>query len=410
MNFDDTPELAAFRREVQEFLAANAKPKAGDETDWSRNASATDPAVAEDYRRRCRQWQRTLFDNGWAGIAWPKAFGGRGGNAAQQIIFNQELAKYDATSGFIGAAQALVGPAIMAFGTPEQQARYLPPLLSGEESWCQLFSEPEAGSDLAALGTRAVLDGDEWVVNGQKVWNSAANHADFGILICRTDPEAPKHSGITYFIVDMKTPGIEVRPLVQAQGVAHFNEVFFSDVRIPAANVVGRVNDGWKVTKVTLRSESSMISGGGQASTFVNVLATIRRVGKDTDPIVRGELAKVWTNEQILKYLSMRMQTAVMTGRKDVAVHGSLLKNFFTRSFAHRATLALDCEGPEGMLTGADAEGDGFWQYQCLNQFASKIGGGTEEVHRNNLAEQALGLPREQSGDIDTPWNRLRRS
>lgn len=410
MNFDDTPELAEFRAEVREFLAAHAKPKAGDETDWSRNASATDPEVAADYRRRCAQWQRTLYDNGWAGIAWPKAFGGRGGNASQQIVFNQELAKFDATAGFIGAAQALVGPAIMAFGTPEQQARYLPPLLSGEESWCQLFSEPEAGSDLAVLGTRAVLDGDEWVVNGQKVWNSAANHADFGILICRTDPEVPKHAGITYFIVDMKTRGIDVRPLVQAQGVAHFNEVFFSDVRIPAANVVGPVHGGWKVTKVTLRSESSMISGGGQASTFVNVLATVNRTGRHLDPVIRQELAKVWSNEQILKYLSMRMQTAAMTGRKDVAVHGSLLKNFFTRSFAHRATLALDCEGPEGMLTGADAEGDGFWQYQCLNQFASKIGGGTEEVHRNNLAEQALGLPREQSGDIDTPWNQLRRS
>ncbi|MCB1284801.1 MAG: acyl-CoA dehydrogenase family protein [Microthrixaceae bacterium] len=410
MNFDDTPEEAAFRAEVQAFLAANAKPKAGDETDWSRNGASTDHAVAEDYRRRCREWQRTLYDNGWAGIAWPKAFGGRGGNASQQIIFNQELAKYDATSGFIGAAQALVGPAIMAFGTPEQQQRYLPPLLSGEESWCQLFSEPEAGSDLATLGARAVLDGDEWVVNGQKLWNSSAQHADFGILICRTNPDVPKHAGITYFIVDMRTPGIEVRPLIQAQGVAHFNEVFFSDVRIPAANVVGAVNDGWKVTKVTLRSESSMISGGGQASTFVNVLATIRRTGRDTDPLVRQELAKVWSNEQILRYLSMRMQTAVMTGRKDLALHGSLLKNFFTRSFTHRATLALDCEGPEGMLTGADAEGDGFWQYQCINQFASKIGGGTEEVHRNNLAEQALGLPREASADVDTPWNQLRRS
>ena len=410
MNFDDTPEEAAFRAEVQAFLAANAKPKAGDETDWSRNGASTDHAVAEDYRRRCREWQRTLYDNGWAGIAWPKAFGGRGGNASQQIIFNQELAKYDATSGFIGAAQALVGPAIMAFGTPEQQQRYLPPLLSGEESWCQLFSEPEAGSDLATLGARAVLDGDEWVVNGQKLWNSSAQHADFGILICRTNPDVPKHAGITYFIVDMRTPGIEVRPLIQAQGVAHFNEVFFSDVRIPAANFVGAVNDGWKVTKVTLRSESSMISGGGQASTFVNVLATIRRTGRDTDPLVRQELAKVWSNEQILRYLSMRMQTAVMTGRKDLALHGSLLKNFFTRSFTHRATLALDCEGPEGMLTGADAEGDGFWQYQCINQFASKIGGGTEEVHRNNLAEQALGLPREASADVDTPWNQLRRS
>jgi len=409
MDFEDSAEEAAFRAEVREFLGAHATPKAGDESDWSRNGASVDPVVADDYRRRCREWQRTLYDNGWAGIAWPKAFGGRGGNAAQQIIFNQELAKFDATSGFLTAALALVGPTLMAHGTPEQQQRYLAPLLSGEESWCQLFSEPEAGSDLATLGTRAVLDGDEWIVNGQKVWNSSAQHADFGILICRTDPSVPKHNGITYFIVDMRTPGIEVRPLVQAQGVAHFNEVFFSDVRIPAANVVGTVNDGWKVTKTTMRSESSMISGAGQATTFVNVLATVRRCGKDTDPVVRQELAKVWSNEQILRYLSMRTQTAVMTGRRDLAIHGSLLKNFFTRSFTHRATLALDCEGAEGMLSGSDAEGDGFWQYQCINQFASKIGGGTEEVHRNNLAEQALGLPREPAADLDTPWNQLKR-
>jgi acyl-CoA dehydrogenase len=409
VNFDDTPDEAAFRSEVRSFLEAHARPKAGDETDWSRNGAATDPEIAEDYRQRCRDWQRTLFDNGWAGIAWPKAFGGRGGTAAHQIIFNQELAGFDATSGFLTAALALVGPTIMAHGTREQQARYLTPLLRGDELWCQLFSEPGAGSDLAAIATRAVRDGDEFVVNGQKVWNSSAQHADFGILITRTDPEATKHNGITYFIVDMKTPGIEVRPLVQAQGVAHFNEVFLSDVRIPATNVVGEINDGWKVTRTTLRSESAMISGAGQATTFVTVLATARRTGAAANPVVRQELAKVWSNEQILRYLGMRSQTAVMTGRKELAVHGSLLKNFFTRSFAHRSTLALNSEGAEGML-GSDAEGEGFWQYQCMNQFASRIGGGTEEVHRNNLAEQVLGLPREQNLDIDLPWSQTRRA
>ena len=416
MDFEDTPEEAAFRAEAREFLSSVARPRSGDETDWSRNGAAIDPVVAADYRRRCQEWQRTLYDNGWAGIAWPKAFGGRGGTAAHQIIFNQELARFDATSGFITAALALVGPTLMAHGNRDQQARYLDPLLRGDEFWCQLFSEPGAGSDLAALGTRAVFepgvgpDGEgEWVVNGQKVWTSSAQHADFGILITRTDPDVAKHDGMTYFIVDMKSPGVDVRPLVQAQGVAHFNEVFLSDVRIPARNIVGEVGGGWKVAKTTLRSESSMISGAGQATVFVNVLATARRTGRDTDPVVRQELAKVWSNEQILRYLSMRSQTAAMTGRKELAVHGSLLKNFFTRSFAHRATLALDCEGPEAML-GAEAEGGGFWQYQCMNQFASKIGGGTEEVHRNNLAEQALGLPREPAADVGVAWSSLRRS
>jgi len=394
---------------VQTFLSANAELRRGDDRDWSRNGAATDPVLAEDYRRRCHAWQKLLFDSGWAGLTWPTQFGGRGLGAAQQIIFGQELAAYDATSGFLTAAQALVGPTLMQHGSAAQQERYLAPLLSGEESWCQLFSEPGAGSDLAALATRAVLDRDHWVVNGQKVWTSSAQHANFGILIARTDPDVPKHEGLTYFIVDMRSAGIEVRPLIQAQGVAHFNEVFFSDLRIPETNLVGEVGDGWKVARTTLRSESSMISGAGQATNFAAVLSTARRLERTEDAVLRQELAKVWTNEQVLKWMSWRTQTAVMTGRRELALHGSLLKNFFTRSLAHRVNLAVELEGPEGMLWH-DAEGDGFWQYQCLNQFASRIGGGTEEVHRNNLGEQALGLPREPALDRDVPWTQTKRS
>jgi alkylation response protein AidB-like acyl-CoA dehydrogenase len=404
----DTDEQAAFRLEVRAFLNANADLKQGDDRDWSRNGASTDPVVAEGYRRRCMAWQRLLADNGWAGITWPKEFGGRGGTSVQQMIFNQEIARYDATSGFITATLALVGSTLMAHATPEQQERHLGPLLRGEELWCQLFSEPEAGSDLSNVGCRAVRDGDEFVVNGQKVWNSEAQHAAFGILLVRTSPDLPKHDGITFLMVDMSTPGIEVRPLVQAQGVAHFNEVFFDDVRIPIANVIGDFDGGWKVTRTTLRNESSMISGAGQATTFPAVLATARRVGRTSEPVVRQELARVWSNEAVLRYLQLRTQTAVATGRRDLAIHGSLLKNAFTRTLAHRVTLALDLEGPEGMLD-ADAEGSGFWQYQCLNQFASRIGGGTEEIHRNNLAEQALGLPREQRTDLDVPWRDLQR-
>ena len=411
VDFEDSPELAAFRAEVRDFLDANAEVRHGDERDWSRNGAATDEDVAADYRRRCREWQATLADNGWAGLTWPKAFGGRGGTPAHQIVFNQELARYDTTSGFITAAQALVGPTLMKHGTPEQQARYMEPLLRGDEWWCQLFSEPGAGSDLSSMSTRAVLDEStgEWVVNGQKVWTSNAQYADFGILVARTDPEVPKHAGLTYFVVDMTTPGIEIRPLVQAQGVAHFNEVFLSDVRIPAANVVGEVGDGWTVTRTTLRSESSMISGAGQATPFTAVLALARERGRTEDPVIRQGLARVYTNELIQKWMGWRTQTAVMTGRYELGLHGSLMKNFFTRSFAFKVGLALDIEGAEGMLSD-DAEGGGFWQYQFLNQFASKIGGGTEEVHRNNLGEQALGLPREPSVDKDLPWNQTRRS
>ncbi len=409
MDIGDSPEQAAFRAEVRAFLDAHAELKRGDERDWSRNGASTDPRISADFRRRCQEWQRTLFDKGWAGITWPERFGGRGGTAAQQMIFNQELARYDATSGFLTAAQALVGPTLMQHGTPEQQARYVKPLLRGDEIWCQLFSEPGAGSDLSTLGCRAVRDGDEFVVTGQKVWTSQAQHAQFGILLTRTDPDVPKHDGITFLIVDMASPGIEVRPLVQAQGVAHFNEVFLDEVRIPVSNVVGEIDGGWKVARTTLRNESSMISGAGQATTFVAVRSTAERMGRTSDPHVRQELARVWTNEQVLRYLQLRTQTAVVTGRRDVAVHGSLMKNFFTRSLSHRVTLAVDLLGPEGMLWD-DAEGGGFWQYQCLNQFASRIGGGTEEVHRNNLAEQALGLPREQRSDLDVPWKDVPKS
>ena len=409
MDFEDSPELAAFRKEVRTFLEGNAEPRRGDDRDWSRNVSSTDPEVAEDFRRRCHEWQATLFDNGWAGLTWPESFGGRGLSAAHQIVFNQELANFDATAGFITAYQALVGPTLMQHGTPAQQDRYIEQLLSGGEVWCQLFSEPGAGSDLASLATRAVRDGDEWVVDGQKVWTSGAQHADFGILIARTDPDAPKHKGITFFIVDMSTPGIEVRPLVQAQGVAHFNEVFLSGVRIPAANVVGEVGDGWRVARTTLRSESQMISGASQSTGFTAVLSTARRTGAVEDPRIRQRLAEVYSNEQILRWMGWRSQTAVMTGRLELALHGSLLKNFFTRALSKRVELAVEMEGAEGMLWD-DAEGEGFWQFQCLHQFASRIGGGTEEVHRNNLGEQALGLPREPGGDRDVPWSQTKRS
>jgi len=411
VDFDDSPALAEFRAEVRAFLDEHAELRHGDERDWSRNGATTDEEVAADYRARCRRWQATLADHGWAGLTWPVAFGGRGGTPAEQIVFNQELARYDATSGFITAAQALVGPTLMKHGSAAQQERYLSPLLRGDEWWCQLFSEPGAGSDLSSMATRAVLDEatGEWVVNGQKVWTSNAQYADFGILVARTDPDVPKHAGLTYFILDMTSPGIEIRPLVQAQGVAHFNEVFLSDVRIPAGNVVGEVGDGWNVTRTTLRSESSMISGAGQATPFTAVLALARRHGRTDDPTVRQDLARVYANEQIQKWMGWRTQTAVMTGRYELMLHGSLLKNFFTRSFAFKVGVALDLEGAEGMLSD-DAEADGFWQYQFLNQFASRIGGGTEEVHRNNLGEQALGLPREPSVDRDLPWNQTRRS
>jgi len=409
MDFEDIPEDAAFRAEVRAFLEAHAGLKSGTDADWSRGGVATDPAVLAAYEDRCRDWQAVLYDNGWAGIAWPKAFGGRGGTPSQSIIFNQEVRRFDVTTGFIGAAQQLVGPPIMRHGNEQQQARYLGPLLRGDERWCQLFSEPGAGSDLAALSTRAERDGDEWVVTGQKVWTSGAHHADFGILIARTDPDAPKHRGISFFIVDMRSPGIEVRPLVQATGLSHFNEVFLNEVRVPAANLVGELNGGWAVTRTVLASESGMIGGAGQASTFDSVVAVARAFGRTEDPIVRQRLADVFTRERILTFLQLRMQTAIMT-KRGTPPDPSVLKNAFTSALSLRVELAQDLEGAAGMLAGVDAPQAGFWQMQVMGQFSSRIGGGTNEVHRTMLGERALGLPAEARDDKDVPWRETRRS
>ncbi|MBI2705992.1 MAG: acyl-CoA dehydrogenase family protein [Actinobacteria bacterium] len=409
MDFDDTPEDAAFRTEARAFLEAHAPRKTGTDADWSRGAMAEHPDEQAVYHKRCQEWQATLYDNGWAGIAWPKAFGGRGGTPAQQIIFNQEAARYDVTSGFVGAAQHLVGPPLMRHGSPEQHARHLGPLLRGDELWCQLFSEPGAGSDLAALATRAVRDGDEWMVNGQKVWTSAAQHADFGILLARTDPDAPKHKGITFFIVDMRTSGIDIRPLVQATGLTHFNEVFLTDVRIPAENVVGEVHGGWAVARTTLASEAGMIGGAGQSSTFDAVLALARECGRTGDPEIRLALADVYLRERILKFHQYRMQTAIMH-KRGTPPDPSVLKNFFTQSLSKRVELAIALQGAAGMLAGKDAIHDGFWQKQVVAQFSSRIGGGTNEVHKNMIGERALGLPAEPRSDKDVAWRDLPRS
>jgi alkylation response protein AidB-like acyl-CoA dehydrogenase len=408
MEFEDTPAEAAFRAEARAFLDAHAPRRSGDDLSWTKGLLSLDPAEEEAYRDRCRAWQRTLFDNGWAGITWPKQYGGRGATTVESMIFNQEAANYAATSGFIAAALQLVGPPILAFGTDEQKQRYIPPLLRGDELWCQLFSEPGAGSDLASVRTRAERDGDEWIVNGQKVWTSAGQHADFGILLARTDPDVPKHKGITFFVLDMKSPGVECRPLIQATGLAEFNEVFFTDVRVPHENVIGAVHEGWKVARVTLASEAGMIGGAGASSGFSGILALAQKLGVTDDPLLRQRLADVWMRERILKFLGMRMQTAIL--HKNITPPDpSVLKNFFVQSLSKRVELAVDLQGAAGMLL-EDGHEDGFWQLQLMAQFKSRIGGGTNEVHRNMIGERALGLPREPDQWHDQPWSETPRS
>jgi alkylation response protein AidB-like acyl-CoA dehydrogenase len=404
VNFDESPDESALRSEIRAFLEAHASLKTGTDADWSRGPTDDSEEAALAYSLRCREWQKVLYDNGWAGITWPREFGGRGDSAAVSVIFGQEAAKFDVTQGFGGAALSLVGPPIMRHGNAEQQERYLSKLLSGEEQWCQLFSEPSAGSDLAALSTRAVRDGDTFVVNGQKVWNTQAQFADWGILIARTDPDVPKHKGITFFLVDMHTPGIEVRPLVQATGQAHFNEVFFSDVVIPVENVVGEINNGWPVTRTVMASEAGMIgSSQGGPSSFDALLKTARVFGRTDDPVIRERLADIYARERMLQLLGLRMQSFILNGRGNPP-DPSVMKNFMVQSAERKYDLAIEIEGPAGMLDKVDAPDRGFWQGQIMGQYGSRIGGGTTEVHRNMIAERALGLPRDILADKDLPW------
>ncbi len=392
MDFDDTPEEAAFRAEARAWLEANAVPRGAPE-DFSAGHFAGDMEPAE-YVKRCRWWQGQLHEGGWAGISWPKAFGGRGGKPIEEAIFAEEQAKFGVSVGVFAVAFGMVAPTLMQHATREQQARYLPAMLRGDELWCQLFSEPDAGSDLASLSTRAVRDGDEFVVNGQKVWTSNAQHSELGILIARTNPDAPRHAGITYFVVDMSTPGIDVRPLRQMNGEAHFNEVFLHDVRVPAANVVGEVDDGWKVAVTTLSNERVAIAGGSGVSDPERLLQLARTVGVCRDPLFRQRVAQVWSRNEVIRFLRLRSRTALSQGRRP-GPEASVMKLAYARYVKQLADLAIGIQGPYGQLDHPDALADGIFQQKWINAVQSSIGGGTDEIQRNIVGERVLGLPRE---------------
>ena len=398
MHIGDSPEEAAFRAEARAWLSQHASPRSDDGGSWHDDLDAHSIA--------CKKWQRVLFDNGWAGLSWPKQFGGRGGSHLQESIFNEEQAKFDTHTGLFAVSLGMVGPTLMAHGTPEQQEEFLPKMLSGEHVWCQLFSEPNAGSDLANVATRAIEDGDDFIVNGQKVWTSMGQYADYGILLTRTEPDAPKHKGITYFIVDMKTPGIEVRPLVQMTGVAHFNEVFLTDVRIPKANIVGGLHGGWAVANTTLTSERGFIGGGSSSWSVDELIDFARERGLDKDPVVRGKLAECYARAQTLTYLGYRLRTAA-SNRTMPGPEMFVMKLAYARHWSRTMDVAMDIAGAHGMISG-DAAGDALhWQHNLLGQFAIRLGGGTNEVQQNIIGERGLGLPREPSVDRDQPWRSL---
>jgi acyl-CoA dehydrogenase len=341
----------------------------------------------EEHTRRQKEWQGTLHEHGWAGITWPKEFGGRGGTPLQQAIFTQEHNQYGVNVGAFSVAIGMAGPTILRHGTDEQKDRFLRPMLRGEVLWCQLFSEPGAGSDLAGVTTKAVRDGDEWVVTGQKVWTSMATESEWGILLARTDPEAPKHKGITYFIVDMATPGFDVRPLRQMTGASHFSEVFIDGVRIPAENVLGEVNGGWACAVTTLSNERGLIAGGNRSSDSVALIAQAQKLGRSDDPVLRQALVDCWTRQQIQRYLGYRAQTAMSQGRAP-GPETSIMKLFAAEYLRRLGNAALEMLGPDGMLNND-------WGQRFLHAPSIRIAGGSNEIQRNIVGERVLGLPRD---------------
>jgi alkylation response protein AidB-like acyl-CoA dehydrogenase len=403
MRIEDSPDEARFRAEARAWLDAHAQRRSDGEAEGPSGPRHSPEAEAEHFRRS-RAWQATLFDGGWAAIPWPAEYGGRGGSPAQEMIFAEELANYDVSSGFLSSTIGLVAPALMQHGNEQQRSRYLRRLLRGDDAWCQLFSEPNAGSDLAALRTRADRDGDDFVIHGQKLWTTSAQYCDLGLLLARTNPELPKHRGITCFIADMRDPGVDIRPLVTITGGTHFNEVFFADVRIPAENVIGEVDGGWAVARTTLAHESVMI---GTASTGTREVDQLLKIARDrgvaSDPRVQRDLARVYTNECVLGLFRTRLQAAVRAGRMP-DVDGSVMKVFWAESRAFKDEVALGLLGSQGLLDGDDAIEHGRWQGQYLDFAMGTIGGGTCEVHRNGIGERVLGLPREPRSDRDAAF------
>jgi alkylation response protein AidB-like acyl-CoA dehydrogenase len=349
---------------------------------------------SEAYAKECREWQRQLYDGGWAGLTWPTAFGGRGASVMESLIFNKEQARYSVPIGHFTVATAMVGPTLIAHGRDDQRSAHLPAILRGDQVWCQLFSEPGAGSDLASLQTKAERDGDDFVINGQKVWTSFAQYSDWAILLARTGEPGSGRAGITYFLCDMTTPGVEVRPLRQMTGVAHFNEVFLTDVRIPSANVVGEVDGGWTVARTTLGSERAAIGGNAHGRAMVEALIELaQRHDRNGELVARQELSRAFINARLLEFLGFRLQTALSHGRMP-GPEASVLKLLMSRQFELVGDLGVQLEGPWGTLRrGADDRGT--WQRRLCDQFAVRIGGGTDEVQRNIVAERVLGLPRE---------------
>jgi len=394
-------DVAEFRIRARAWLEANAprRASAGD-ADGEPGAAG----IAEQ-----KAFQAKLYDAGFAGITWPREYGGQGLTNAEQIAFSQEARDFALpTSAFI-IGLGMPGPTILELGTEEQKKRYLPKLLRGAEIWCQLFSEPAAGSDVASLITTAARDGDEWVLNGQKVWTSGAQYSDFGAVIARTDPTVPKHAGITMFIVDMHSPGVTVRPLKVATGAAPFNEVFFDQVRLPAGSVIGEVNKGWAAAVVMLRNERVAI--GTLSAPRMSPLAydslsrVAARLGRGTDPGLSRRLAELYARERAVRLFAQLLREEAMAG-SDPGPRGSVAKLAGAELGMFAAEVAGQVLGPAAV--GFESDDVRAVVTAIIAVPGGSIAGGTNEIQRNIIGERVLGLPKDPGVDRNTPFNQLR--
>jgi len=398
MDFNDTASEAAFRAEAREWLDANRPDN------WREliELSPTETNAAGS------AWQAKKADAGWAFISWPKEYGGRGASAIEQVIWQQEEGELAALTDYMVIGSGMAGPTLMRHATEDQKKELLPSLVRGDKVWCQLFSEPGAGSDLAGIRTRAERDGDDWIINGQKIWTSYAHLADFGILVTRSDPRLPKHKGLTYFYVDMHAPGVEVRPIRQISGDAEFNEVYLENVRIPDSQRLGEVGDGWNVALTTLMSERTSI-GSIFGSTYEEMESYLQDLSVDgvpalQHPAVCERLADFYVNGAGMRNLNLRMMSALSKGRAP-GPEGSVGKLVMARQRQNEASFMLDMQNYAGILTGeADAEEGGSFQYRFFRTAANRIEGGTDEILANIIAERVLGLPGEPRVDKDVAF------
>jgi len=401
------PEVENFRAHVRTWLEDNL-PKGWFDDDFT---------MSNDERERFNAtWPEKLHEGGWICATWPKEYGGKGLSILEGVVLTEEFARARAPMRADFFGDTLVGPTLLQWGTEEQKKEFLPQILSGKMRWCQGFSEPNSGSDLASLKTTAVLDGDEWVINGQKVWTTGGHHADYCFLLVRTDADAPKHKGISYLLVPMRQPGVEVRGIVQPDGTAEFCEVFFSDARCPKDNVVGGVNNGWQVANSTLAFERGMSATTGFRrfeEEFHLMLAEARRNGAVQSPLIRQRLMQFWTKIQILRFNGLRSLGATLASRKDfgVAALGASNKMFWSEMHQRAMELALDIYGTSSVLVdtgpasgtwpGAmrDKRREGYPTSSMMSAFffsrSETIWGGTSQIQRNIVGERVLGLPKE---------------